>query len=49
MISVLLGNETLGLPDNPRSWHVDELWQAGSSLKFSIADYVTQDGYLVRK
>ncbi len=48
MISILLGNDTLGLPGNPRSWHVDEFWQVGASLKFSITDHVTPDGYMVR-
>ena len=48
MMSLLLGNNTLGLVGNPRSWLVDELWQAGASLSRSISDHVTEEGFLIR-
>lgn len=44
MVSLLLVSNSLGLVKNPRSWLVDELWQAGSSLSHSIAGYVTEKG-----
>jgi hypothetical protein len=47
MVSLLLGNNALGLAGNPRCWQVDELWQAGSTLRHSIADYISPGGFLV--
>ena len=47
MVSLLLGNNSLGLVGNPRCWLVDELWQPGATLKHSIAEYISPDGFLL--
>ncbi|HSI84970.1 MAG: LacI family DNA-binding transcriptional regulator [Candidatus Methylacidiphilales bacterium] len=46
MVSLLLGDNCLGLPRTPRCWLVDELWQAGTTLSHSIDEFITADGVL---
>lgn len=48
MLSLLLGNNTLGLAKSPRCWLVEEIWQPGTTLRHSIAPYVCEDGYSVQ-
>ena len=46
MVSLLLENGELGLVANPRSWLVDEFWQAGSTLARPINHYLSAEGGL---
>jgi len=47
MVSLLLGNNSLGLVGNPRSWQVDEIWQPGATLRYPINDFISPDGFLI--
>jgi LacI family transcriptional regulator len=47
MLSLLLEGGEIGLPARPRSWLVDEFWQAGSTLSRPIARFVSEDGGLL--
>ena len=44
MASLMLESEQLGLRENPRCWQVDEIWQAGKTLRLSIAPYISSTG-----
>jgi LacI family transcriptional regulator len=41
LVSLLLGNNLLGLAGNPRSWLVDEIWQSGRSLLRPINKFIS--------
>lgn len=47
MLSLLLESGEFGLPDRPRSWVVDEYWQAGSSLARPIDEFLSETGGLL--
>jgi len=47
MLSLLLESGELGLSERPRSWLVDEYWQAGSSLARPIDGFLSKDGGLL--
>lgn len=49
MISVLLDRNELGLAAHPRTWQVDDLWQAGNTLDRSIAKYLSEEGYILSR
>jgi len=40
MVSLLLQDNEMGLPRNPRCWQVSEFWQAGSTLSHSIEEHI---------
>lgn len=46
MVSLLMEGGELGLSGNPRSWQVDEFWQAGETLNRPISDHITGEGFL---
>ena len=48
MLSLLLETGEIGLPARPRTWLVDESWQAGGTLAHSIGRFVSEEGGLVR-
>lgn len=48
MVSLLLGNNSLGLVANPRCWLIDELWQPGTTLRHSIDSHISKEGFLIR-
>ncbi|CAN5347190.1 hypothetical protein BH09VER1_BH09VER1_28030 [soil metagenome] len=46
MLSLLLLNGKLGLPNNPRCLQIDEFWRPGKTLSRSIARYLSPEGVL---
>jgi LacI family transcriptional regulator len=44
MLSLLLESGELGLSERPRSWLVDESWQAGSTLVHPISEFLSDKG-----
>ncbi len=47
MLSLMLEGGELGLSERPRSWLVDEYWQAGSSLAHPIDEFLSEEGGLL--
>lgn len=47
MLSLLLDRNLTGIPESPRCWLVDEIWQVGATLRHSIAPYLASDGRLL--
>ncbi|MFA6287032.1 MAG: LacI family DNA-binding transcriptional regulator [Opitutaceae bacterium] len=47
MLSLLLESGEIGLPARPRSWLVDESWQAGTTLAHPITKFISDQGGLL--
>lgn len=47
MLSLLLESGEIGLPARPRSWLVDEFWQAGTTLAHPITRFISEQGGLM--
>ena len=47
MLSLLLESGEIGLPSRPRSWLVDESWQAGTTLAHPITKFISDQGGLL--
>jgi LacI family transcriptional regulator len=47
MLSLLLESGEIGLPSRPRSWLVDEFWQAGATLANPITRFISEKGGLM--
>lgn len=47
MLSLLLESGEIGTPLRPRSWLVDEFWQAGTTLSRPITRFISEQGGLL--
>ncbi len=47
MLSLLLESGEIGPPSRPRSWLVDEFWQAGGTLSHPITRFISEQGGLM--
>ena len=46
LVSTLLERGELGLVGIPTCWQIDSLWAIGKTLRLSIADQITPEGFL---